>query len=200
MRAWDRLDAPSPPMSEISKRLVTNMTDKNTSNPDRQPFGDYERRDVEVFRRITAGQRGPGGQEANTNTLQHGMYANRFLSDEERPLFDSLIAKLRADFKFNESSDFIQVELVAIYFLKLGRAQEAGDWDAAQKIDQMLRCHLKDLKATKIAREGEEPKGPETTPAEWASALLQRWTESQKPKRRRKPKNAGTTSDNTAED
>jgi len=64
----------------------------------------------------------------------------------------------------------------------------------------MIRCHLKDLKATKIAREGEEPKGPETTPAEWASALLERWTESQKPKRRRKPKNAETTSDNTAED
>jgi len=175
------------------------MTDKNTSNSERQPFGDYERRDVEVFRRVTGQQRGPGGTEGNTNSLQHGIYANRFLSDEERSLFDALIAKLRADFKFNESSDFIQVELVAIYFLKLGRAQEAGDWDAAQKIDQMLRCHLKDLKATKIAREGEEPKGPETTPAEWASALLQRWTESQKPKRRRKPKNAGTTSDNTAE-
>lgn len=176
------------------------MREKNTPAQEKRPFGDYERQDVENFRRLTSQQRGPGAPDENTNNLQHGMYANRFLSDEERPLFDSLIAKLRADFKFNESSDFIQVELVAIYFLKLGRAQEAGDWETAQKIDQMLRCHLKDLKATKIAREGEEPKGPETTPAEWASALLQRWTESQKPKRRRKPKNAGTTSDNTAED
>ena len=106
---------------------------------------------------------------------------------------------MRADFKFNESSDFIQVELVAMYFLKLGRAQESGDWDIAQKIDQMLRCHLKDLKATKIAREGDEPRGPETTPAEWASALLQQWDEAQKSKRQRKPKNAKTTSDNTVE-
>ena len=63
----------------------------------------------------------------------------------------------------------------------------------------MIRCHLKDLKATKIAREGEEPKGPETTPAEWASSLLTRYAESQKPKRPRKPKNAKTTSDNTVE-
>jgi len=180
---------------------VRRMNEKNTSEQERQPFRENERQDVEHFRRITSDQRGPGGApEKNTNNLQHGAYANRFLSDEERQLFDALIAKLRADFKFNESSDFIQVELVAIYFLKLGRAQEAGDWEVAQKIDQMLRCHLKDLKATKIAREGEEPRGPETTPAEWASALLQRWTESQKPKRRRKPKNAETISDNTVED
>lgn len=175
------------------------MSKKNTSISEKQPFGGYEREDVENFRRITSEQRGPGAPDGNTNNLQHGMYANRFLSDEERPLFDAVIAKLRADFKFNESSDFIQVELVAIYFLKLGRAQESGDWDTAQKIDQMLRCHLKDLKATKIAREGEEPKGPETTPAEWASSLLERWTESQKPKRRRRRKNTETTSDNTAE-
>ena len=176
------------------------MSEKNTSEQDRQPFGEYEHRDVDQFRRITSGQRAPGAPEGNTNNLQHGAYANRFLSDEERQLFDSLIAKLRADFKFNESSDFIQVELVAIYFLKLGRAQEAGDWDAAQKIDQMLRGHLKDLKATKIAREGDEPRGPETTPAEWASSLLQQWDEAQKSKRVRKPKNAKTTSDNTVED
>ena len=199
MRAWDRLDAPSPPMSENSGQLVRTMREKNTSEQEKRPFGDYERQDVENFRRLTSQQRGPGAPDENKNNLQHGMYANRFLSDEERPLFDSLIAKLRADFKFNESSDFIQVELVAIYFLKLGRAKEAGDLEAAQKIDRMLRCHLKDLKSPKIAREGEEPKGSETTPAEWASALLQRWTESQQPKRRRKPKNAGTTSDNTAE-
>ena len=60
----------------------------------------------------------------------------------------------------------MQVELVAVYFLKLGRAQEAGDWDAAERLDRMIRCHLKDLKATKIAREGEVPSGPGTTPAE----------------------------------
>ena len=119
-------------------------------------------------------KQGPGAPEDNTNALRHGIYADRFLSDEERPLFDAIIAQLHEDFVFNKSSDFMQVELVAVYFLKLGRAQEAGDWDAAEKLDRMIRCHLKDLKATKIAREGEEPKGPETTPAEWATALLEK--------------------------
>ena len=112
------------------------MIEMNTSKQDRQenrPLRESERQDVEDFRRLTSDQRGPGGApERNTNNLQHGVYANRFLGDEDRPLFDALIAKLRADFKFNESSDFIQVELVAMYFLKLGRALESGDWDIAQ--------------------------------------------------------------------
>jgi hypothetical protein len=124
--------------------------------------------------------RGPGAPEGNTNALKHGVYADRFLSPEERPLFDGIIEQLHEDFVFNKSSDFMQVELVAVYFLKLGRAQEAADWDAAERLDRMIRCHLKDLKATKIAREGEEPKGAETTPAEWATALLEKLAEAEK--------------------
>ena len=173
------------------------MSNSNTSKPNKKSCGDYERKDVETFRRITAKQRG-GAPKGNTNALKHGTHANRFLNDEERVLFDDLIAGLHADFKFNASSDFIQVELVTIYFLKLRRAQEAGDWDSAQKIDPLLRSHLKDLKTTKISREGDEPRGPETTPAEWASSLLKQWNEAQKPKRKRAVKNAETTSDNTA--
>ncbi len=172
---------------------------KNTSIREKKPYGDRERKDVEVFRRVTSKQRGPGAPEGNSNSLKHGAFANRFLNDEERVLFDAIIDKLYADFRFNESSDFIQIELVAIYFLKLGRAQETGDWHTAQIIDPMLRNHLKDLKTTKIAREGDEPRGPETTPAEWASSLLKQWAESQKPRRKRAAKNAKTTSDNTAE-
>ena len=90
---------------------------------------------------------------------------------------------------FNKSSDFMQVELVAVYFLKLGRAQESGDWDAAERLDRMIRCHLKDLNATKIAREGDASQGPETTPAEWATALLEKLAESQKkPARKTTPR------------
>ena len=66
-----------------------------------------------------------------------------------------------------------------------------GDMDAAEKLDRMTRCHLKDLKATKIAREADIPSGPETTPAEWATALLEKLAEAQakparKPRKRRK--------------
>lgn len=175
----------------------------NTSEQEREetkPVCDREQWEVEQFRRMTSDQRNLGGAPTgNTNALQHGAYANRFLNEEERLLFDALIVKLRADFKFNESSDFIQVELVAMYYLKLGRAQEAGDWDTALKIDQALRCHLKDLKATKIAREGDEPRGPESSPAEWACNLLQKWEEAQTTKPVRKPKKPKKTSDNMAE-
>jgi hypothetical protein len=121
-----------------------------------------------------------GAPEGNTNALKHGIYADRFLSPKEKPIFEAIIAQLYEDFVFNKSSDFIQVELVAVYFLKLGRAQEAEDWEAAERLDRMIRCHLKDLKATKISREGERPKGPETTPAEWATSLLERLRESER--------------------
>ena len=131
-------------------------------------------------RKAAKARTGKGAAPGNQNSLVHGIYADRFLSPEERPLFEAIIGQLYQDFVFNKSSDFMQVELVAVYFLKLGRAQEAGDWDAAERLDRMIRCHLKDLKATKIAREGEAAGGPETTPAEWATALLEKLAESQK--------------------
>ncbi len=116
-------------------------------------------------------------------------HRNAASEQEVRKLFEAIIGQLYQDFVFNKSSDFMQVELVAVYFLKLGRAQESGDWDAAERLDRMIRCHLKDLKATKIAREGEASQGPETTPAEWATALLEKLAESQKkPARKTTPR------------
>jgi len=56
----------------------------------------------------------PGAPEGNTNGMRHGIYSNRFLSDEEKPMFESIIAQLYRDFVFNKSSDFMQVELVAV--------------------------------------------------------------------------------------
>lgn len=150
-----------------------------TRPKDRPQIGARDAQEVERWHRNAGEPRVGGAPLGNTNNLQHGVYANRFLNDEERPLFDAIIAQLHEDFVFNKSSDFIQVELVAIYFLKLGRAQEVGDYEAAERLDRMIRCHLKDLKATKIAREGEEPKGPETTPAEWATALLEKLREAE---------------------
>ena len=127
-----------------------------------------------VWARNSGAPRKMGPPMGNLNGIRHGIFANRFLSEEEKPLFESIIGQLYQDFVFNKSSDFMQVELVAVYFLKLGRAQEAGDWDAAERLDRMIRCHMRDLKTTKIAREGEQPKGPETTPAEWAAELVAR--------------------------
>lgn len=60
--------------------------------------------------------------------------------------------------------------------LRLGaRSSQPGlPVDAAQKLDMMIRAHMKDLKATKIAREGDQPKGQQTTPADWATELLEK--------------------------
>jgi hypothetical protein len=63
----------------------------------------------------------------------------------------------------------------------------------------MIRCHMKDLKTTKVSREGEEPTGPRTSPSEWAAALIEKVSEvaekkSAKKAARKKPKKS---SDNT---
>jgi hypothetical protein len=155
------------------------MADSEHIDSHQSGIGAEDAKRLERWHRNAEVQSGPGAPENNTNALRHGIYADRFLSEDEQPLFAAIIAQLHEDFVFNKSSDFMQVELVAVYFLKLGRAQLAGDWDAAEKLDRMIRCHLKDLKATKIAREGEEARGPETTPAEWATALLEKMREAE---------------------
>lgn len=60
------------------------------------------------------------------------------------------------------------------------RDYETGEWEAAEKLDRMIRCHLKDLKATKIARERDTAQGPATTPAEWATTLVEKLAGSRK--------------------
>ena len=112
--------------------------------------------------------------ELKKQNLRKGVFANNFLSEEERSQFQAIISQLHKDFVFNKSSDFYQVEIVALYMLKLRRAMELEDYDSAEKLDRLLRAHLRELKTTKLTREGDKPAGPETSPAEWATALLEK--------------------------
>jgi len=138
----------------------------------------------------------------NISALKHGIFASRILTPEEKELFDILVEKLYGDFQFNKSSDFLQVELIGVYSVKLMRAQMAGDTDAAERLDRMIRAHMRELKTTKIAREGEQPQQSQTSPAEWASALLDKAaevtekTQSKKTASKKKPE---TIADNTGE-
>ncbi|MHB1001453.1 MAG: hypothetical protein ACYC27_19615 [Armatimonadota bacterium] len=150
------------------------------NNDEQSQVGVRDTDGMDRWHRNNASTKHAGAPKGNLNALKHGIYADRFLSPEEKELFDKIIEQLQDDFIFNKSSDFLQVELVGVYFVKLGRAQETGDHDAAERLDRMIRCHLKDLKTTKITREGTEPKLPETTPAEWATALLEQYAESEK--------------------
>ena len=108
-----------------------------------------EKADIKRWRRNEGAckpKKGAGPPEGNLNPMKHGIFANQCLDDEERQFFDELIQRLYQDFEFNKSSDFLQLELVAIYSVKLMRAQAEGNVDAAQKLDQMIRAHMKDLK------------------------------------------------------
>jgi hypothetical protein len=189
MEGFSRMGAKSvfrpEPRSAETETAEIMADDKAKSNIGKHDAGQLDRwhrnaASEQEVRKAAKARTGKGAAPGNQNSLVHGIYADRFLSSEERPLFETIIGQLYQDFVFNKSSDFMQVELVAVYFLKLGRAQESGDWDAAERLDRMIRCHLKDLKATKIAREGDAAQGPETTPAEWATALLEKLAESQK--------------------
>ncbi len=140
--------------------------------------------------------RGRSAPEGNLNSINHGIYASRFLAEDEKKIFDKIIAQLYKDFVFNKSSDFMQVELVAVYFIKLSRAQEEGNWDAAERLDRMIRCHLKDLKTTKITRETDPASKRAATPAEWASKLVKTLADEKKdgkdkPAKKRKRKKDG---------
>lgn len=127
-----------------------------------------------------------GAPKGNTNSLRHGFFAYRILNDEEKVVFDAIIAQLHHDFVFNQSSDLIQVELLAIYMLRSGQAQQKEDSDAVERLDRMIRAHLKDLKATRIAREGEGLAPVNRgTPADLVDSLLAKTeTPEKKPRRR----------------
>ena len=129
---------------------------------------------LDRWNRLAETKRNSGAPRGNQNRRTSAIYVNSFLTNDEAPLFESILQRLNRDFVFNQSSDLMQVELVGVYFLRLARAQAAGDSESAERFDRMIRSHLKDLKTTKLAREGDQPKGPDTSPAEWATKLLER--------------------------
>jgi hypothetical protein len=151
-------------------------TTKQASSPD--PAGVSKRVQQTIATLHTSIAELPSAQsewmQGNLHALKHGIFANRIMDERELEIFTAIIAQLEEDYVFNRSVDFIQLELVGIYFLQLGRAILAERWDAADTIDRMLRSHLKELKATKRVREGDGPIHPGTTPAEWATDLLER--------------------------
>lgn len=125
----------------------------------------------EVLAEMSGVGKGASGRAIN---LKHGLLANRIATSEERDIFFGLVERFEEDFDLNASVDFMQVELVSLYFLQLGRCVVAMDWENAERLDRMLRANLRDLKATKRAREGDLPKEPNSSPSEWATALLER--------------------------
>ena len=114
----------------------------------------------------------PEKAQGNTNALKHGAYARRILDDGEQRVFDEVVTAFRGDFSLNDSSDVLALEAMAMAYIQYVRAANAGNAQAAETFDRVVRSHLRDLKATRLGREGETT-GPQTTPAEWVTALLE---------------------------
>ena len=125
-----------------------------------------------------------GKARSSHNALKHGAYAARILNGDEQSLFRDVLARIHEDFFLNDSSDQVAAQSLALAYVQFLRAMEAGNAQAAETFDRIVRSHLKDLKATKIVREGDTSDHPNTSPAEWATALLENIRKSEKPKAR----------------
>ncbi len=123
----------------------------------------------------TPGGRSSPNSASRMNNMKHGIYASRFLTPDEQEIFEAMIDRFLDEYALNDSADFMQLELVCLYYTQLGRAIALEDWQTADRLDAMMRRHLADLKATKRTREGEATPGAQGMNAtDWANQLLQR--------------------------
>lgn len=130
-------------------------------------------------------------QAGNKFGYKHGAYASAFVLPEEKEQFLALRLEIAREFKNETGPDTAMLDAAALLFMRHGRAVVAGEQDLANKTMASILAMLDRLKATKVSREGDKPSHGETTPAEWASALLADKGGSSR-------KNAEKRSDNTA--
>ncbi len=103
---------------------------------------------------------------------KHGAYSAAFVQPEEKEQFLALRIEIARDFKNETGPDTAMLDAAALLFMRHGRAVLAGEQDLANKTMASILAMLDRLKVTKVSREGDKPSHNETTPAEWASALL----------------------------
>lgn len=119
--------------------------------------------------------------ERSRVSIKHGILAMRLIGEEEKTAYQVIVAAYENDFELNGSSDSMSVTLTALYFVQLMRAVMARDFENAERLDRMIRSHMRELKATKRTREGEGTggKGANVSPAEFATALIEKVREQQ---------------------
>ncbi|ODS29974.1 MAG: hypothetical protein SCARUB_04920 [Candidatus Scalindua rubra] len=117
----------------------------------------------------------------NKHARKYGSYIAEILK-KDIWIFEKFYDTLHQDFDLNNSTDKMATELACMYFVKIIQAQREGDIPSADTHDRMCRLQLKDLKATKSAREGEIVT-LKTSPAEWAANLLSQSEEKTKKKK-----------------
>jgi hypothetical protein len=156
------------------------MSYRKRKGKEEEPMDSFEKRNLSVWEKKacrTRGQLPDNRPEVSTlNRMKHGIYAARFLTAEEKEIFESMIERFHAEYVLNSSADFIQLELACLYYTQLGRAIALEEWQTAERLDTMMRRHLADLKATKKSREGETHPGSvqSSNVNEWAQQLLEK--------------------------
>lgn len=113
-----------------------------------------------------------GGKVGNLNGMTHGAYVKRLLDDRDRELFDEMLEAIRRDFDLNDSTDQIQAAMASFYYTRWIRAVEGNADAAIANFDILMRKQFESLKVMRVQRD--TPDGLQTTPAEWAVALLER--------------------------
>lgn len=113
-----------------------------------------------------------GGQPGNLNGLKHGAYVKKMLTDEEKAIFEDILAAIHRDFDLNQSTDLAQASMAAFYYAKWHCAVLGDATAAVGNYDVLFRKQLECLKTTRAQREPESNSCG--TPAEWAVALLKR--------------------------
>ncbi len=111
-------------------------------------------------------------QPGNKFGYKHGAYSAAFVQPEEKEQFLALRIEIARDFQNETGPDTAMLDAAALLFMRHGRAVLAGEQDLANKTMASILAMLDRLKATKVSREGDKPTHSDTTPAEWASALL----------------------------
>ena len=113
----------------------------------------------------------PGPPKGNLNALKHGAYVKKMLTDEEKAIFEDILAAIHRDFDLNQSTDLAQASMAAFYYAKWHCAVLGNAEAAVGNYDVLFRKQLECLKTTRAQRD--TGGGPQTSPAEWAVALLE---------------------------
>ena len=92
-----------------------------------------------------------GGQPGNLNPLKHGAYVKKMLTDEEKAIFEDILAAIHRDFELNESTDLAQAAMAAFYYTKWHCAVLGNAAAAVGNYDVLFRKQLECLKTTRVA-------------------------------------------------
>lgn len=96
----------------------------------------------------------------------------------DQELFESVLAGLQAEFTLNNSSDMINLEMLATYYVKWRRAVEAGNDKLAASFDGLVQRNLAALQVTRSTR----PTGESTfrSPADISADIMTKAAEYEK--------------------